>query len=131
MLSDEAPVYFRDAGWPFFQGAVMQCTPINIQMRTPAQIIDFNNKIADAAGCDTLEEWFETDWRENELPKVDGLLKVDGLQKMDRPSQCFEPFVLDRSFLIFGSSTFINRPLSVVLDRSLSLDSTFRWATNL
>ena len=55
LLSDEAPVYFRDAGWPFFQGAVMQCTPINIQMRTPAQIIDFNNKIADAAGCDTLE----------------------------------------------------------------------------
>lgn len=55
LLSDEAPVYFRDAGWPFFQGAVMQCTPINIQMRTPAQIIDFNNKIADAAGCETLE----------------------------------------------------------------------------
>ena len=59
LLSDEAPVYFRDAGWPFFQGAVMQCTPINIQMRTPAQIIDFNNKIADAAGCETLEERFK------------------------------------------------------------------------
>ena len=59
LLSDEAPVYFRDAGWPFFQGAVMQCTPVNIQMRTPAQIIDFNNKIADAAGCETLEEWFK------------------------------------------------------------------------
>ena len=59
LLSDEAPVYFRDAGWPFFQGAIMQCTPINIQMRTPAQIIEFNNKIADAAGCDTLEGWFE------------------------------------------------------------------------
>ena len=35
LLSDEAPVYFRDKKWPFFNGAIMQCTPINIQMRTP------------------------------------------------------------------------------------------------
>ena len=32
----------------------MQCTPINLQMRTPADVIDFNNRISAATGCTTF-----------------------------------------------------------------------------
>ena len=55
IMSDEAPVYFRDKQWPYYRAAIMQCTPINLQMRTPADVIEFNNKISMETGCDTFE----------------------------------------------------------------------------
>ena len=54
IMSDEAPVYFRDRNWPYYRSAIMQCTPINLQMRTPKDIIEFNNRISVETGCFTL-----------------------------------------------------------------------------
>ena len=54
LLSDEAPVYMRASGWPFYQKAVIQCPPMNLYMRTVEDIVAFNSKIINASGCSKL-----------------------------------------------------------------------------
>ena len=55
ILSDEAPEYSRSNGWPFYRSAILQCPPVNLKMRSPEDLKDYNEKIITASGCNSLK----------------------------------------------------------------------------